>query len=149
MYNQRYEDIGKVTGVSRIDISDYIRAFLRELANKEGKINLRINNDFDAERIQGLLNIAKNTTFKSIKNLRTGHPYWDHQEVEYVKSNLNRKAYIFYFICSRCTRRVKYLYFYSEIEPPLCRTCCQMPYKPTTYKKRKMSKLLKFNQMSF
>lgn len=139
MYNSRYEDIGNVTITDRIDISGYLRAFLDELSRLEGG-RVSVNTDFDAMRITGLMNIPQNTTFKSVADLRTGRPYWEHQEVQCVPSNLGRgKGYIFYFICSRCNERTKYLYIYSELDPPLCRRCCRLPYKKTSYQKRKES----------
>ena len=144
MYNQWYEKIENPQITTRINIFDYVRTFIRELENKEGK-SIHFNNEIDAERVKGLMNCTKNTLFKSLTDLRTGHPYWNRQDVDYVKSNLGAgRGVVFYFLCLRCDRRVKYLYVYRELEPPLCRICCQIPYKPATYQQRKKSKLDRF-----
>jgi len=148
MYNQRYEEIGKPEIIRRIDIFDYVRAFIRELEKLEGKTRIKLNSEFDTERIKGLMNIPKNTTFKSLTDMRSGQAFWKYQEVDYVRSNLGSgKGALFYFICSRCDRRVKYLYFYTELEPPLCRQCCQLPYRSASYKERKVATENKFLTM--
>lgn len=115
--------------IQRVDISEYIRTFLLELSKLESSPT-KINTWFEATRIKGLLNIPKNTRFKSLTDMRTGFPYWDEQMVDYVPSNLgNKRGYIFYFICNGCEKRVKYLYEYDTLSSPLCRTCCRITYK--------------------
>ncbi|MEI6396589.1 MAG: hypothetical protein WCO48_00735 [Candidatus Taylorbacteria bacterium] len=64
------------------------------------------------------------------------------QKVDYVSSNLD-KGYIFYFICSGCRRRVKYLYEHDPFDSPLCRVCCKLGYKPYTEKSQKLSKIFR------
>ncbi len=143
MYNERYEDIGKPEITRRIDIFDYVRTFVRELEQLENSPRIRFNNEFDLERVKGLMNIPKNTTFKSLNDMRSGQPFWRYQEVDYVLSNLGKgRGALFYFLCTRCNLRVKYLYFYTELEPPLCRKCCQLPYRPTSYRERKANKFI-------
>jgi len=144
MYNSRYEDIRKPEITRRIDIFDYVRAFVRELEKLENKPRIKFNNEFEALRVKELMNIPEKTRFKSINDLR-GNPYWHFQEVDYVLSNLGKgRGVLFYFICNRCDRRVKYLYFYTETEPPLCRKCCQLPYRSANYQKRKIARENKF-----
>ncbi|HCY17652.1 MAG: hypothetical protein UR62_C0001G0021 [Candidatus Nomurabacteria bacterium GW2011_GWF2_35_12] len=139
MYNSRYEDIGKPEITRRIDIFDYVRSFVRELEQLENK-KIKFNNEFEAFRVKALMNIPEKTKFKSVNDLR-GNPYWHFQEVDYVPSNLGKdRGVLFYFICSRCNRRIKYLYFYTEVEPPLCRKCCQLPYRPASYQERKIAR---------
>lgn len=125
--------------IDTIDISDYVRTFLLQLSELEHD-RIRINSEWEAERIKALLNIPKNTMFKSPADLRSGVPYWNEQEVDYVRSNLKQnKGFIFYFICGQCDRRVKRLFFYTLLEPPICRHCCRLPYRQKSYKERKMS----------
>lgn len=139
MYNYREEDIGKVEIIDRVDIFDYKRTFVYALAEKEGQ-PIKLNNEFDAERIKGLMNIPENTIFKSLRDPSTGKPYWGYQRVDYVKSNLGRgKGFVFYFLCGRCGLQVKYLYFFSYLESPVCRRCCQLPYKQKSYRERKLN----------
>lgn len=146
MYNSRYEGIGKPEISRRIDIFDYVRSFVQELSELE-RSRIKFNNEFDAERIKGLMNLPEKTRFKSINDLR-GNPYWHFQEVDYVPSNLGKgRGVLFYFICSRCDRRVKFLYFYTEVEPPICRQCCQLPYRSASYKERKVATENKFLTM--
>jgi hypothetical protein len=141
MYNSRYEEMGQAEIKNRINIFVYLRRFLDELWQLEGS-KTKLTSEFDALRVKGLMNNPKNTTFKSLNDMRSGQPFWREQEVDYIVSNLGKgKGYIFYFICTRCDRRVKYLYEYSFFDPPLCRKCCQIPYRPKTYSERKLQKL--------
>ncbi len=111
----------------RIDITDYTRTFLMILSENERK-RIKINRPSEAERIKDLMNIPKNTFFKSFTDLE-GYPYWQEQKVDYIASNLlHRNAYIFYFICSACDKRVKFLYEYMSTRPPVCRECCYISY---------------------
>lgn len=113
---------------SRIDIVDYVRAFLLELAVKEKRPFIVIDSLAQAERVTGLLNLPENTTFKSLANIHSGYLYWLEQRVEYVRSNLGR-GFIFYFICNRCDRRTRYLYHDSPTISPTCRLCCRITYR--------------------
>lgn len=122
--------------LSRINITDYVRVFLVELSKREERPVMKLGQKWEAERIKGLLNIAKNTSFKSFRDIQ-GIPHWDDQPVDYVHSNLG-KGYSFYFRCTHCNRRVKYLYEYSLAAEPICRTCCRI-----TYRRRKHSLLSK------
>ena len=126
--------------IERIDIADYLRTFLRELSKLEHK-NAEIKSELDALRVKGLMNVPANTTFKSLEDIRNGQPYWKYQEVDYVPSNLGRgRGYIFYFICYSCERRVKFLYFHTYVEPPMCRQCYRLPYTRSPYSQRKLSR---------
>jgi len=113
--------------LSRINIADYLRVFLVELSKRETRPVRRIANRGEAERIKGLMNIAKNSPFKSFRDIQ-GIPHWGDQPVDYVHSNLG-KGYLFYFICTHCGRRVKYLYEYSLAAEPICRICCRITYR--------------------
>jgi hypothetical protein len=112
----------------RIDIAEYVRTFLLELARLEKKPFIKLNSLSAMDRVKGLLNIPENTTFKSLSDIRTGFPYWEEQQVDCIGSNLGR-GYIFYFICNGCGRRSKYLYEYSMTLSPLCRVCCRITYR--------------------
>ena len=115
--------------IQRVDIAEYLRTFLLELSKLEAK-PVRFNTWFEATRIKGLLNIPKNTRFKSLTDMQTGFPYWHEQFVDFVPSNLgSKRGYIFYFICNGCEKRVKYLYEYDTMFSPVCRICCRITYK--------------------
>ena len=116
-----------INEISRINITDYVRIFLVELSKRENKPLKNISEKFEAERIKGLLNIAKNSPFKSFRDIQ-GIPMWDDQPVDYISSNLG-KGYLFYFLCLHCGHRVKYLYEYSLASEPLCRMCCMITYR--------------------
>lgn len=127
----RYQHHNKETlkGIDRLDISEYVHAFLIELSKRQNT-PVKVNTPLEAEIVKGLLNTSKNTTFKSIRNIETGVPYWNYQRVDSVSSNLgSNKGYLFYFICNGCSRRVKYLYQYDLLCSPLCRVCCRIGYK--------------------
>ena len=125
----RYEHQNKwlIDQISRINITDYLRIFLLELSRHEKRPLIKLRIRFEAERVKGLLNIAKNTPFKSFRDIQ-GIPYWDDQPVDYIPSNLGR-GYLFYFLCTHCGRRVKYLYEYSLASEPICRKCCRITYR--------------------
>lgn len=126
--------------IERIDIYDYLRTFLRELSNKEEK-QTEIKTELDALRVKDLMNVPANTIFKSLENIRNEQSYWKYQEVDYVPSNLGKgRGYLFYFICSSCEKRVKFLYFHTYIEPPMCRKCYRLPYSKSPYSQRKLSR---------
>jgi len=114
--------------LERIDIRDYVRTFLVSLTRKESGKPIKLNSVGQAERIKGLLNIPKNTLYKSFSDLQTGIPYWNKQLVDYKASNLG-KGYIFYFLCGNCNQKAKYLYEYTTVEAPLCRKCCRVTYR--------------------
>lgn len=124
----KHQNKEALENIDRKNITDYVKTFLLELAEKEKRLTIRVSRHSEAERIKGLLNIPRNTTFKSMRDIQGNFPYWNEQSVDYVPSNLGR-GYIFYFICSRCKRRVKYLYEYSMLLPPLCRHCCRLQYR--------------------
>jgi len=126
--------------IERIDIYDYLRTFLRELSNKEEK-QTEIKTELDALRVRDLMNIPANTTFKSLEDIRNEQPYWKHQKVDCIPSNLGRsRGYLFYFICNSCGRRVKFLYFHTYLESPMCRKCYRLPYTKSPYNQRKLSR---------
>lgn len=111
-----------------IGIGSYVRDFLRNIRESEGRI-FNTNHSGEVAYMKELLNTPKYTAFKSVKDLRTGIPFWNEQKVDYIQSNLGTdRGYIFYFICNGCKRRVKYLYEFSTLESPLCRMCCRLVY---------------------
>lgn len=114
--------------IERISVTDYVRDFLIDLGLKEGRGPVRLNKHFEAERVKGMLNIPKYTRYKALIDPQTSSPYWDEQLVDYLPSNLGR-GYIFYFICSECGQRCRYLYEYNLTESPLCRQCCRITYR--------------------
>jgi hypothetical protein len=120
-----------------INITDYVRTFLIKLSEREGS-RVKVNTEIDAIRVSHLINNPKFTTFKSVNDIQTGQPYWNEQEIVYLPSNLGaNKGYVFYFRCNGCDRRVKHLYKYTELEPPLCRKCHRLSYRQISYKERK------------
>jgi hypothetical protein len=146
MYGDK--DNGLTSGVERISISDYLRAFLQELYTMESR-RTELRTLGEASRIKGLMNIPENTLFKSLNDIRSGQPYWNEQEVDFVPSNLGKnRGFIFYFICNSCQRRVRHLYFLSSIDEPLCRVCSRLHYKQANRKTRALSRLINKEYLS-
>ncbi len=135
-YNHKNKEL--LNRIERIDITEYVRAFLLNLMTLEKRLTIRVNKLSDVERIKELMNLPKNTASKSFSDVRSGIPYWDMQKIDYINSNIGR-GYIFYFLCSGCGRRVKYLYEYNMTLSPLCRICCRLGYKSPTRKDRSLS----------
>ena len=117
---------GFVVGLEIKDATMYVKQMMRQVPEyRSGQFKVKTASD--AESVLMFLNNPANTCSKSFSDILTGTPYWNHQLISYVPSNLG-KGYIFYFICNGCLKRVKYLYQYHSTEPPTCRTCCSLDY---------------------
>lgn len=108
------------------DSTHYVRDTLRN-TNYSGPY-YRIDTVHQADEVKAFLNNPQNTRGKSMRDMRTGVPYWNEQEVEYVRSNLGL-GFLWYFLCNHCGHRAKYLYEYSTLECPLCRPCLGIDYE--------------------
>lgn len=130
-----------------LNIRDYLDSFLEELGAIEGR-HMKINTFSEADRIKALLNMPpRNGRFRDLNDFRNGYPAWSEQKFDYVVSNLNR-GYIFYFLCNRCERKCRYLYYISSRFQPFCRTCCRLRYKAPSRKARELTRLLRKNPLS-
>ena len=127
----------------RKDATDYVRAFILYIRKTQGRV-FDLRHPGQVKYMVELMNDPKNTTFKSIRDPRDSYYYWHKQRFDYVPSNLGRdRGFVFYFICNGCGRRVKYLYEYSSLESPLCRTCCHLKYEQPSRKARDISRLIR------
>lgn len=146
MYGDK--DSGLISEVERINISDYLREFLQELYTMESS-RAELRTLGEALRIKGLMNIPENTLFKSLNDMRSGQPYWNEQEVDFIPSNLGKnRGFTFYFICNSCQRRVRHLYFLSPLNEPLCRLCGHLHYRQANRKVRAISRLINREYLS-
>ncbi len=134
-YKHKNEDILMRMG-SRLNASDYMRNFLTIIFPCADK-PIKLRNKDKVDEIRRLANMPQNTQYKSMRDIQTGHVYWNEQLVDFIPSNLGKDYYICYFICNGCKGRVKYLYEYDTTESPLCRNCLGIKYKRT----KKRSKL--------
>jgi hypothetical protein len=133
--------------MERLDISDYVRKYLLLIEKTKGwSFNLSLPHD--VQQLKDILNLPENTTGKSIRSVADRTYYWNEQLVDFVPSNLGSgKGYLFYFVCNKCEKRVKYLYQYSYCNSPLCRTCCRLKYKAPSRKERSITRLLRQRPM--
>lgn len=139
MYNLT-NDNRDVSVSSRYDIGPYIRAFRGHMRRTRGRVyNLRLFGE--AEEIQELINYPEHRPRFAIPSIEGDDCTYD-QQVTFVSSNLGL-GYIFYFLCSGCGRRVRYLYELSAHETPLCRTCCRIDYDQPNRQARSLSRLLR------
>lgn len=137
MYRHR-----NIKDIQKIDICDYVREFLSYM-REEKAIFVSANSYENAEYLKGLLCDPSYTVFRIVKGIGISFPRWGEQKVEHVPSNFGKgKGYIFYFICSGCSRRVKYLYDGKLSYSPLCRICCNLSYKAPTRRARELSRLV-------
>ncbi len=128
--------------IDTIDISDYVMRFLDELAKSESR-RTTIRDESDAFRIKTLMDYRANTTPESMLEL-SSQPYWKYQKVSYVRSNLgDRRGFTFYFICEKCGRNAKRLYYHTYVAPPICRRCFGLPYPQSTRPMKKISRYLR------
>lgn len=115
------------------DITDYISDMRRE--SIYGGRYYNIVTKAQADEVKAFLNDPRNTSSKSMKDFKTGVPFWNEQKVDYLVSNLNR-GFQWYFICNNCDKRVRFLYEYSGIESPLCRVCLGIGYERRPTRRR-------------
>jgi hypothetical protein len=133
------EQIKKIDNWERVSPSGYLPSFFNEISYIE-QHKVVVNNLCEAQRIKGLLGAGGLSNFKSIKNLHYGFD-WYGQEVDFVPSNLGR-GFIWYFLCNKCQRRAKFLYyrqFYGYSNEPLCRLCYGLKYAQQNRKGRQFS----------
>lgn len=117
----------RVDSDRRIDSSAVVTAFMRELRWQQGKLrSLDIKYKEDADYIRDFMNNPfMASEFGSLLNIQSQHQNW--QSFEYIQSNLGR-GYMFYFICSSCDSRVKFLYKPDPESPYWCRKCHGLEY---------------------
>jgi hypothetical protein len=143
MYNSRRVQKPTITILDRKDITDYVRKFHWHMREKYGRV-FNLKRDEEVRFMVEQMNRPEFTTFKSLRDPFGGYYYWDEQVVEFKPSNLGKdKGFIFYFRCKGCYHRVKYLYEYSMIKPPLCRICCHLPYQQPSRNARALSRALR------
>ncbi len=126
MFNPyKYKQRPTVDGVTRIDCTALIRKFLQERASK-----------YDADLAKLFVIRTEEDAIRLRDELNHGIPYYQSLHVpvhdtalqfDFVKSNLD-KGFIFYFVCTSCERRVKYLYQLIDGSELRCRSCHQLTY---------------------
>ena len=129
--------------VERVDITDYVQTFLIGFRKKHGNI-LKMNSVGEAGYLKQLLNSPQGKVCSPFENLN-GFFYWNTQKVDFVPSNLGgSKGFLFYFICSYCGSRAKYLYRHRTYDEPSCRACCKLGYVPQSRRQtRYLSRLIR------
>ena len=134
----------------KIKVRDYLQAFLDELSEKENN-KVILNSAGEVIRIEGLLGIGALQYFKSLQLMHRGFHDWHEQELKFTASNLGR-GYVAYFVCNRCLKSVKFLYYNQDgdnyFEQPLCRMCCGLKYAQPRRKQRRLSRLLNKDYLS-
>lgn len=129
MTTYRHNDREFIDRVERIDITDYVQNFLNAFRRKYGK-PLQNKYSTGAEYLRNLLNTPENRVCGQLEQ-SGGFFYWNSQKVDFIPSNLGEnKGFLFYFLCSYCNRRTKYLYRYRTYDEPSCRNCCKLGYVP-------------------
>lgn len=112
----------------KVSASICVRNYLFELQDKA------INNNFDLnceEDIKNLLRkIESGTTFnlKQEKGIDVEFTEPNNVKMTYTKSNLG-KGFVFWFICTVCGKRVKFLYFPPNSQVLACRRCHRLTYE--------------------
>ena len=144
MYSQRNKKPA-ITILDRKDITDYVRGFVLHM-RKHGRV-FDLRHEGNIKFMIQLMNEPENAEFRSARDFQNGNYYWDYQRVDYKRSNLGR-GFVFYFRCNGCRRRVKYLYEYSMLQPPLCRICCHLHYEQPSRKARRLSRLIRKPHLS-
>ena len=125
--NYKHKDKWLLQHLERFDVTPFMKTCLYDVPKYKDKRFFKVTEECEADEIRKFVSDPKNTTFKSIRDILTGLPHWNRQDVTYVPSNI--KGYIFYFVCNECGRRAKYLYRFSMTASPLCRRCMCLDYK--------------------
>jgi hypothetical protein len=128
------------TILDRIDIKDYIWNYNHGLSGRE-VYQATIRTASNAFQIRWPTNMSAIGAHNMAD--ASGERIWTGQTVEYVPSNLGaNRGTVFYFICKDCGKRVKFLFFRSYLHAPLCRRCCNLPYRQPTRPERRISRYL-------
>ena len=143
-----HKDTDFIERMERINITDYVQTFLMGLKKKYGTV-LKISYLDGAEHFKKILNAPENKVCSPLESLN-GFYYWNGQKVDILPSNLGyKKGYIFYFICTSCDQRVKYIFKYKTYDLPMCRTCCGLKYVPQSRRQtRNLSRLIRKSYLS-
>jgi Zn-finger protein len=112
---------------------DVLREFMKEYRGYGRglcgvtKKHLRVTSKDEAEIILREINDPGGNDYLALQDVQSYHDVW--QQMDYVKSNLKTKGYIFYFICSGCEARVRFLYEPNYGQYWRCRECHGLKYK--------------------
>ena len=138
-YEEKTPDI-----IGTVDISVYVSDFFDRLA-KHDKRRRQIKTEGDAMVMKSLIDQPRDSSFKVMLGYKPyEEPYWIYQKVVYAPSNLGKgRGFVFYFICEKCGRNSKRLYFYDPFQPPMCRLCCRIKYRQPTRPQRRISRFIR------
>ncbi len=125
---------------ARIHINDYMRRYAWELFKGNRRPVMRTLSD--ADYYKKLFSDPLHSPIRSMLGIPSGELYKYCQELDYISSNLGR-GFIFYFICTWCTRRVKCLYVDESLEAMLCRKCIKLPYRQSSRPERYASRYIR------
>lgn len=123
----------------KVSATDAVFSFIQEvkqtnilLPDEVTLRDFRVRNFKEVNWVMNNMN-NPNPRFLSLRNIQSkrGGQVW--QRYDYTPSNLG-KGYLFYFICNRCTSRVKHLYMPEGQMEYWCRNCHRLSY-PTTQQK--------------
>lgn len=117
----------RIDRAERIDSMATIRALIKEINDQNpglsNQFSQGLNNFADAEVIRSIAN-NPSTQYESLGYVQSNHQNW--QTFDFLPSNLGR-GYLFYFICDRCDKKVKYLYRTGDFIFR-CRSCSNLFY---------------------
>ena len=111
--------------------NDVFREFMKEYRGYgrglDGvtKKHLRVTDKDEAKIILREINEPGGTDYLALQEIQAYHDVW--QQMDYVESNI--RGYLFYFICSGCEARVRYLYQPNYGYHWRCRECHGLRYK--------------------
>ena len=137
----------RINACERVDISEFVRQFRVEFDEKERSVQRqhpewRVTpvSEYAPHEFKDFINAPDSRyDFPSLRKIQQGNEFY--QEVDTVHSNLG-KGYLFFFKCTGCSRRAKYLYRPTPDKPFMCRICHHLKYPDSGRKKRDMSRFL-------
>lgn len=130
MFSLRYGKRPVVEESQKISAGVCVRNFLFETKKK-----YNLNSEVGVKDLIGDIEIGTNINLKQDNYGKVDYSEPNNIKLTYSKSNLN-KGYIFWFICNRCGRRVKYLYFPPNSTTLACRNCHRLTYDKQNESKR-------------
>ncbi len=112
-------------------VSVFVRHNLLQINEQMGKLKKRkldLNNEED---VKSFIEIVEQYIKLNLKQENGGEVSFTELnpvKLTYTKSNLG-KGFVFWFICNRCGRRVRNLYFPPNSEVLACRRCHRLSYR--------------------
>lgn len=132
MYKYSFGKKPVLENAQKITVSVFVRHTILELKDhlrEQLKYHLDLNNE---EHVKLYISMAEKYVKVNLRQENNGEIDFTSTQnpvkITYTRSNLGR-GFIFWFICNRCGKRVRDLFFPYNSEVWACRTCHRLSYR--------------------